>query len=129
MRQGQVLAGMVMLIAVCLLLCGNGWAQDGIDGPSSTEDVFSEPAREQWLARVAEAKRRAREFALEQRMRTPASAADLSAEQERLASESVMNDSSLQRGDIVSTNKGLFVFRGATDQEHREGDFVALPQR
>ena len=129
MRQGQVLAGIVMLVAVCQPPYGSGRAQDAINNPSSTESDFSEPGREEWFARVAEAKRRASELALEQRMRSPASAADLSAEEERLASERVINDSSLQRGDIVSTSKGLFVFRGQPDQEHRESDFVALPQR
>jgi hypothetical protein len=34
------------------------------------------------------------------------------AEAERLASEIAMNDSSLQRGDIVVTDRGFFVFRG-----------------
>lgn len=118
-----------MLIAVCRPFYGSGRALDAINDLSSAEDVFSEPDREQWLARVAEAKRRAREFALEQRMRSPAPAADLSAEEARLASERVIGDSSLQRGDIVSTSKGLFVFRGLPDQEHRESDFVALPRR
>lgn len=129
MRHGQVLAGIVVLVAVCQPPHGSGRAQDAIDAPSSREADFSEPGREEWLARVAEAKRRARELALEQRMRSPASAADLSAEEERLASERVVNDSSLQRGDIVSTSKGLFVFRGQPDQERRESDFVALPRR
>jgi hypothetical protein len=129
MRQGKVLAGMAMLIAACQPFYGSGRAQDAINDLSSAEDVFSEPDREQWLARVAEAKRRAREFALEQRMRSPAPAADLSAEEARLASERVIGDSSLQRGDIVSTSKGLFVFRGQPDQEHRESDFIALPRR
>jgi hypothetical protein len=34
------------------------------------------------------------------------------AEAERIASETVMNDSLLQKGDIVVTNRGFFVFRG-----------------
>ena len=46
-----------------------------------------------------------------------------------MASELVLNDDSLQLGDIVSTNKGLFVFKGQSDQERRESDFVALPPR
>ena len=123
-----ILAGIVMLVAVCQPPFGSGRAQDAIHEPSSTA-VYPEPGREEWLARVAEAKRRARELALQQRMRSPASAADLSAEEERLASERVINDNTLQRGDIVSTSKGLFVFRGQPDQERRESDFVALPRR
>lgn len=34
------------------------------------------------------------------------------AEAERIASELVMNDSLLQKGDIVVTDRGFFVFRG-----------------
>ena len=128
-RRRRVLAGLVMLIAVCQPLYRNCRAQEAINDLSPAEDVFPEPDREQWLARIAEAKRRAREFALDRRWRAPASAADLSAEQERLASERVINDSSLQWGDIVSTSKGLFVFRGRPDQERRESDFIALPER
>jgi hypothetical protein len=54
---------------------------------------------------------------------TPPSVAD----EERMATERVLNDDSPQRGDIVSTNKGLFVFRGRSDQERHESDFIALP--
>jgi hypothetical protein len=118
-----------MLVALCQPPYGSVRAQDAINNSSSTDVDSSEPLREEWLARVAEAKRRARELALERRMRSPASAADLSAEEERLASERVINDSTLQQGDIVSTSKGLFVFRGQPDQERRESDFVALPRR
>ena len=85
-------------------------------------------SRDQWRERIAEAKRRARQFALEHRGRPvfdPPSIAD----EERMASELVLNDDSLQLGDIVSTNKGLFVFKGQSDQERRESDFVALPPR
>jgi len=51
------------------------------------------------------------------------------ADQEQIASERVLNDGSLEPGDIVSTNKGLFVFKGRSDQERRESDFIALPSR
>jgi hypothetical protein len=43
--------------------------------------------------------------------------------------ERALNDDSLRQGDIVSTNKGLFVFRGRSDHEHRESDFIPLPPR
>ena len=35
-----------------------------------------------------------------------------SAEAERIASEQAMNDGTLQKGDIVRTDRGFFVFRG-----------------
>jgi hypothetical protein len=33
-------------------------------------------------------------------------------EAERIASDMAMNDNSLQKGDIVATDRGFFVFRG-----------------
>jgi hypothetical protein len=48
------------------------------------------------------------------------------AEAERLASEMAMNDSLLQRGDIVATDRGFFVFRGlASDGSTNE--FTQVP--
>jgi hypothetical protein len=49
--------------------------------------------------RVAEAKRRARQFALEQRERLTFEAAPM-VDEESMASERVLNDDSLRRGDI-----------------------------
>jgi hypothetical protein len=46
-----------------------------------------------------------------------------------VATERVLNDESLQTGDIVSTNRGLFVFRGRIDQPRRQEDFVPLRAR
>jgi hypothetical protein len=58
--------------------------------------------------------------------RHPPSAADLERERAGYASEQVRRDSSLQRGDIVSTDKGLFVFVGDPEGEHTPADFVPL---
>jgi hypothetical protein len=85
-------------------------------------------SRNQWRERVAEAKRRAQQVVLERRGR-PVFDTPSIGDEERMASERVLNDDSLQPGDIVSTNKGLFVFKGRSDQERRESDFIALPSR
>jgi hypothetical protein len=47
------------------------------------------------------------------------------AEAERIASDMVMNDGSLQKGDIVATNRGFFVFRGLA-ADGITGDFVPV---
>jgi hypothetical protein len=46
-------------------------------------------------------------------------------EAERIASETVRNDGSLQKGDIVATDRGFFMFRGLA----RDGvnEFVPVP--
>ena len=41
----------------------------------------------------------------------------------RIASEQALNDGSLQIGDIVSTDRGFFVFRGA----NQDGSFNFAP--
>jgi hypothetical protein len=104
----------------------SAFAQDAIS--NSVPDAPLDMSRDQWRERVAEARRRARQFALEHRGR-PTFDPPSTADEERMASERVLDDDSLQRGDIVSTNKGLFVFKGQSGQERRESNFVALPPR
>jgi hypothetical protein len=103
-------------------------AQDAMSNSSAEDGLSLDMSREQWRERVAEAKRRARQLALENRSRTmyrPPSAAD----EKRIASERILKDDSLQWGDIVSTNKGLFVFKGRSDRERRDSDFMSLRPR
>jgi hypothetical protein len=47
-------------------------------------------------------------------------------EEERIASELAMNDSLLQKGDIVATDRGFFVFRGLA-ADGFSNDFVQIP--
>jgi hypothetical protein len=47
-------------------------------------------------------------------------------EAERLASQVVMNDSSLHKGDIVSTDRGFFLYRGR-GLDGYTNDFVRVP--
>ena len=47
-------------------------------------------------------------------------------EEERIASELAMNDSLLQKGDIVATDRGFFVFRGLA-ADGFSNDFAQIP--
>lgn len=47
------------------------------------------------------------------------------AETDRIVSDMVMNDGSLQKGDIVATDRGFFVFRGLA-ADGVTGDFVPV---
>jgi hypothetical protein len=124
-----ILSGIALLTFDVLLPLGaSSFAQDAISNQTPEDGVEPEIDRDQWRERVAEARHRARQFALKQRERSTFDAAPI-VDEESIASERVLNDESLRRGDIVSTNKGLFVFRGRSDQEHRESDFIALPPR
>jgi hypothetical protein len=103
-------------------------AQDATSSPAAEDASPPNMSREQWRERVVEAKRRARQLALENRGRIMFNAPS-AAEEERIASERVLNEYSLQSGDIVSTNKGLYVFRGRPDRERRDSDFIVLQPR
>ncbi|WKA30648.1 hypothetical protein [Bradyrhizobium roseum] len=48
------------------------------------------------------------------------------AEAERLASEMALNDGLLERGDIVVTDRGFFVFRGLAP-DGSTGEFTQVP--
>jgi hypothetical protein len=128
---GPRLALVLSTIALITLLqpfTAISFAQDAMSNPAREDEVASDMNRGQWRARVAEAKHRSQQFALEHRGHPTFDSPSI-ADEERIASEQVLNDDSLQRGDIVSTNKGLFVFKGRSDQERRASDFVALRPR
>jgi hypothetical protein len=83
----------------------------------SAEESFpdAELTREQWQQRIEDARRRTEDFV------ASAGTADSSDPlprnlQEREASERAMNDPTLQVGDIVSTERGLVVFLGRTEE-------------
>jgi hypothetical protein len=103
-------------------------AQDVLGSPTVEEEAQPEISRQEWLAQVQEAKRIAKETARERRNH-PELYATSPVNQERVASERALNDNSLQPGDIVSTDKGLFVFRGRSDQQPKSEDFVRVPSR
>ena len=92
------------------------------------EPAPPEISREGWRERILEARRRSKEVAIERRANPPLFVA-VPEDPARIATDRVLNDDSLQRGDIVSTQKGLFVFQGRSDQPRRQEDFVALPTR
>jgi hypothetical protein len=49
---------------------GNSFAQDAMSSPAPEDDAPLDISRDQWRERVAEAKRRARQFAVEHRGRS-----------------------------------------------------------
>lgn len=100
-------------------------------GPTINDYISDQPSemsREEWRRKVEEAKRRAREVARERREH-PELYVPIPENPDQIATERVLNDDSLQIGDIVATKKGLFVFRGRTDQPRSGDDFVPLSPR
>jgi hypothetical protein len=97
----------VAIIAIASLSSPNpfgkiSFGQDAISIANSQEDRTFEFSREEWRERVAEAKRRSWQYL--DRVRS-ASGATSTIDEAQIASGRVRNDSSLQTGDIVSTNK------------------------
>jgi hypothetical protein len=105
-----------------------GLAQGAIEGAAATVEGEAEVSRQEWVERIQGARQRAKDAALEHRMH-PERYAPSPEDKARISSERVLNDDSLQPGDIVSTDKGLFVFRGNADQPRKSEDFVPLRSR
>ncbi|MBR0715872.1 hypothetical protein [Bradyrhizobium liaoningense] len=84
-----------------------------------------EPSRQDWRQRIDDARRRAKEVSRERREH-PELYKPIPEDPEKVASERVLNDESLQRGDIVATKKGMFVYQGRSDQPRRDQDFLPV---
>lgn len=87
----------------------------------------SEPelTRDEWRQRIEDARRRSKEVARDRREH-PELHKPVPEDPEIVATERVLNDESLQRGDIIATKKGMFIYQGRSDQPRREQDFVPI---
>jgi len=122
-----------------LLICCRLWVIATLLGivafptlPTRAEDVPSPGpdlglAREQWLEHVQETKRRVQQEAAQRRLEGAQGGVEPSQEDSaRRASESVVSDDSLVPGDIIVTDKGMFVFRGQSNEVDRVRDFEPI---
>lgn len=87
----------------------------------------SEPevTRDEWRQRIEDARRRAKEVSRERREH-PEFYKPIPEDPDVVATERLLRDDSLQRGDIVTTKKGMFVYQGRSDQPRRDQDFVPV---
>jgi hypothetical protein len=99
-------------------------AQDVNPTEVSTEFQENEISLSEWKARVNEAKIRAEAFI--QQAREGKSLRSDNHSNDSVSDERVLGDPSLQRGDIVTTSKGVFVFIGKGDEANRAASFVPL---
>jgi hypothetical protein len=83
---------------------------------------------DQWQQRVMDARRRSEEYIAGLRAGT-ASAPSFDQGDAEAANERAMRDPDLQRGDIIATSKGLFVFTGSDRDERTPADFLPVPRR
>ena len=117
-----------MILRTMALLVG--WSLLQPSGYCYAQDLENFPdaalTSEQWQQRVQDARRRSEKFVANARTQTtdppPSDKADAEAADQR-----AMNDPSLQRGDIIATSQGFFVFVGRDSEERQPGDFVPTP--
>lgn len=85
-------------------------------------------SREDWKRRIGEARSRAEQARRDWRLNAPLRmvAPD---PPEKIATERVLSDDTLQPGDIVSTDKGFFLFRGRSGTDGQTADFVPVVPR
>ena len=104
-----------LALSICPLICV---------GQERAEDEPVELSREEWQGRIKASRERLDLMRLERRsfIPLPPTPDEIAAE----ASKQVLEDESLRRGDIVSTNRGLFRFVGSPDKERTPDDFVLI---
>jgi hypothetical protein len=86
----------------------------------------AEITSDQWQQRVQDARRRSEQFVASARTQVlePLST---DKEEAEASDQRALNDPSLQRGDIISTSNGFFVFVGRDSDGRQVSDFLPLP--
>lgn len=128
---------MVALVVAIQAWSGSAWAGDEVSTAGATvegeaSDLVASPdshiSREDWRRRIGEARSRAEQARRDWRQNAPLRtfAPD---PPEKIATERVLSDDTLQPGDIVSTDKGFFVFRGRSGADGQAADFAPIAPR
>jgi hypothetical protein len=79
-----------------------------------------------WQQHVASERLRVRREALQRSSRSSTPLWPTVEEQAQRASEQVFSDSTLERGDIIVTTKGFFLFKGRRLEQRLPEDFEAV---
>ncbi|UWU91404.1 hypothetical protein [Bradyrhizobium sp. CB1015] len=120
--QAAVAAAVGLALYACPLSC-RAQTEPSLNDylPPSEPEV----SRDEWRQRIEDARRRAKEVARERREH-PELYKPIPEDPDLVATERLLRDDSLQRGDIVTTKKGMFVYQGRSDQPRRDQDFVPV---
>jgi hypothetical protein len=117
-KQMKLLPTAISAICLVALHSANCPAQE------REENGPSEISREQWQANIKASRERAEMMRRERRRFVPL--LPTVDEIAQAASKRILDDDSLQPGDIISTNRGLFRFQGTPDRERKPDDFVRI---
>ena len=130
MRASVRSSAAAIVLAFALTTPDGSCRAESAEGPSNVlrEAEDAALARQQWQEWVRAERHRIRELSAQRRLQPPEVETIVS--QERRATERVLNDMTLRRGDIVVTDKGSFVFIGKAEEDRMPGDFVPVePKR
>ncbi|MBY0383497.1 MAG: hypothetical protein K2W78_16510 [Xanthobacteraceae bacterium] len=114
---------LVAVLAIAIIGGGSARAFEQGVAPSDFPDETS--TRQAWQTRLEESRKRSQEFVARARI-APIEPLDTAKEQALAQDQLVVNDESLQRGDIISTTKGLFMFNGTSGPTRQPSDFVPI---
>jgi hypothetical protein len=112
----RLIAAALWLLASCSLPCL-------AEGLSDQDPALM--TREQWQAHLKGLRERADVLRLQRRSFAPPPP-PLQEELAEQASRRILEDESLQPGDVISTNRGLFRFQGSPNRERTPDDFVRI---
>lgn len=112
------------VLAACPLSC-RAQSEPGASLSDYLPPSEPEVSRDEWRQRIEDARRRAKEVSRERREH-PELYKPIPEDPDLVATERLLRDDSLQQGDIVATKKGMFVYRGRSDQPRRDQDFVPV---
>src|SRR5262245_49109125 len=115
MRHSSIFTALIGAASMCAAVCCAEEAQ---------QDDRAEMGREGWHAHIKATREQADEMRRQHRSSIPLQ--PTVEELAEAASKRILEDDSLQPGDIVSTNHGIFRFRGSPDRERKPEDFVRI---
>lgn len=96
------------------------------DDPVGESPISTEWTPQIWQQHVASERWRVRREALLRSSRSPKPVWPTVEEQARRASAQAFSNSTLERGDIIVTTKGFFVFKGRRSEQRLPEDFEAV---
>lgn len=123
---------------IVLVVAAHAWTGPGGAGnevpaaEAPANDIALSPdslvPREDWRRRIDDARKRAEQARRDWQFNAPLRLV-VPDPPEKIATQRVLGDDTLQPGDIVSTDKGFFLFRGRSGADGQTADFAPIAPR
>ncbi|TYL87207.1 hypothetical protein [Bradyrhizobium cytisi] len=123
----------IVLVVAAQAWTGPGRAGDEVPAAEApANDMAHSPdnliPRDDWKRRIDDARKRAEQARRDWRINAPLRLV-VPDPPEKIATQRVLGDDTLQSGDIVSTDKGFFLFRGRSGADGQTPDLVPIAPR